>query len=355
LSPRVYALALISAAAALFAGVVGANLLIDPQAVFGTGFFGRPANANDRYERLREYQADPKRYDAILFGSSRAFVLPHLELSGHLDGARLANFAVVGGMLNDYLPTLEYVLRDKSSRGERLRVAVVQLDVDAFGGPPFNRQGLQYALPPAISGESATRFWWKLLTSIQLRAWRSTIKGAAERPNFASAPNALPLAPPTLSGLGELLGVHAANAQPLRPAAGGTLAGSPRERLTERPGYADQIRLLERFVALCRGHDIRLIVMAPPIGRSSADRLDRTDLLNAIQHLSSIVPLWDFTLATPILDSPEYWTDSHHFRADVGTMMVRRIFADDVPPEWKDFGALKGGVRHSSDRSGPFL
>src|SRR5689334_23116094 len=170
-------------AAVLFAAVVGANLLIDPQAVFGTGLFGRSPNANDRFERLRDYEADPSRYDGVLFGSSRAFVLPVAELSRRLDGAHFANFAVVGGMLTDFVPTLEYVLRDKILRGERLRTVVLQLDVDGFGRRPFTSEGLQYALPPAISGESRMRLWWKLLTSIQLKAWQSAIKGAGDLPH----------------------------------------------------------------------------------------------------------------------------------------------------------------------------
>ena len=71
-----------------------------------------------------------------------------------------ASFAVVGGSFVDYIPMLEFVLRDKRARGERLRAVFLALDVDGFGSKPFTNYSNQFLLPPALSGESAARFWW---------------------------------------------------------------------------------------------------------------------------------------------------------------------------------------------------
>src|SRR5262249_28006290 len=146
---RTYALSLTAIALGLFVAVVGANLVIDPQRVFGTGLLPPSRNGNDRYERLLEYQAAPQTYDGLLFGSSRAGVMKLDTLSQEMDGARFARFSVNGGMIVDHIAALRYVLRDKATRGERLRAVFLLLDTDSMGQRPFANQSNQYLMPPA--------------------------------------------------------------------------------------------------------------------------------------------------------------------------------------------------------------
>jgi hypothetical protein len=335
---------MISVVAALFLAVVGANLIIDPQAVFGTGLFGRAPNANDRYERLKAYKADPTRFDSLLFGSSRSFVFPLDEVSRRMD-ARFATFAVVGGMLTDHLPTLEYVLRDKVLRGERLRAVFLQLDIDALGNRPFTGQGLQYVLPPAISGEDRIRYWWKFLSAIQFKAWHSAVTGVSTHRQATTAPDAPSMAEAIAAGLGDLALSRQAHAEAMtQNAAHGH--GAP-ERITQRPDFDRQIALLKRLVTICRDSNIKLVVVAAPIGRASADRLERADLLDTIDRVSRIVPLWDFTLARQAVDHPEFWRDGFHFGSNIAALMVDRIFGNPLPPGWADFGTFRSPTQQS--------
>lgn len=342
---------MISVVAALFIAVVGANLVIDPQAVFGTGLFGHAKNANDRYERLLAYRAKAGAIDGVLFGSSRSQVIPLDEVSRRMDGARFASFAVVGGMLSDHLPTLEFIVRDKARRGERLKAVLLQLDIDALGNRPFTEQGLQYMLPPEISGEGRIRFWWKLLTSIQFKAWKSTIRGVSTHTQAATGTGLFPLAARSaamLAGLAAPAPAHAQASPAGRPA---TPAQKPRERITQRADFPRQLALLQQLVALCRQNDIRLIAIAAPIGRASSDRLDNADLVDVVERVSTIVPLWDFTLARQANDHPEFWSDGFHFAPNIAAMMVDRIFGGSLPPEWADFGTFRSPVRQSEHLS----
>src|ERR1700733_15818007 len=99
---RTYALALMSVMAGLFLAVVGANLIIDPEAVLGTGLLGHPLNSNDRYLQMRRYLMDADHYDGLFFGSSRGQVFPLDELSRWMGGARFADFSVTGGQIADH-------------------------------------------------------------------------------------------------------------------------------------------------------------------------------------------------------------------------------------------------------------
>src|ERR1700674_5019154 len=169
--PRTYALTFVTLAAGLFLAVVGMNLAIDTQGVFGTGLLGKPLNPNVRYQNFVAYAAASDRYDGLLFGSSRAFDLP-VEPLQQMDGATFADFAVQFGMITDHLPVLEYVLREKAAKHERLRAVFLLLDADSLGDAPRTNRFLQTLLPPALTSERPLRFWWRYLTAIQVGTWR---------------------------------------------------------------------------------------------------------------------------------------------------------------------------------------
>src|SRR5215203_5185990 len=178
MKPRTYALTLILGAAALFLSVVGANLLIDPQGVFGTNLLPGSPNSNNHYRNLSAYDAAPDRFDGLLFGSSRAQAIPTAELSRRLNGVTFANFWVVRGMLPDFLPALEYVLADKAKRGQRVRAVFLLLDIDTFGDPAATNRYIETLLPQALSGESGVYFWWRNLTALQVRSWERILRDA---------------------------------------------------------------------------------------------------------------------------------------------------------------------------------
>ena len=91
-------------------------------------------------------------------------------------GARaVAKFDVTAGMITDHLPALEYVLRDKAARGEKIKAALLLIDVDSFGKLPATNVNIDSFLPPELSGEHPARFWWRYLTVFQFRMWRGII------------------------------------------------------------------------------------------------------------------------------------------------------------------------------------
>ena len=102
----------------------------------------------------------------------------------------VANFSVNYGMVTDHLPVLEYLIREKAARGERLRSVLLMVDVDHFGKAPWTNSNLDGFLPPEVSGEHPARFWWRYLTAFQFRVWRTTSRrraGAARRSTPAAS------------------------------------------------------------------------------------------------------------------------------------------------------------------------
>jgi len=353
--PRAYALTLMSAGTGLFLSVVATNLIIDPQSVFGTNLLPRSANlSNHHYQRLIAYQAAPDRYDGVLFGSSRAPAIPLDELSRRMDGANFASFWVAGGMLPDHLPALEYILRDKSRRGQRLRAVFLLLDVDAFGDEPGTNQSIQTLLPPALSGEIPLRFWWKNLVSLQPDTWRRAIRAARARsqPAEGAAATTIHTVQGALAAVTDAASAGMARRGALpRPLDPEVKAMQPIP-FAQRAHISEQLRLLERMQLLCHENGTALVVAISPLHRVIESLYDPSELSQVIDRIAGVVPVWDFTRSDWLSDDPALWVgDNSHFDALVSRMMLRRIFGEDVPDRWKNFGRLTVGFSEGTSTS----
>lgn len=337
MTPRTYALAVIGIGAGLFLAVIATNLIIDPTSVFGTSLLpAHHTNRNERYLRFADYQRAPERFDGLLFGSSRAGAIGLDELSRQTGGARFAHFGVNGGTLTDHFLVLDYLLR-KSPSARLIRVVFVLFDADALGVPPATDLGPMTYLPPSLTGENPIRFWWKNLTAVQIRTWYDALLEAfgGVRPTRIGPLAAAGPAGTIFAGRVS----PAALAEPLEQRPG---AGAQLERITLRAQYHAELALWQRFVALCRAHAVSLIAVAGPLRRDNRDRFDQADLADALNAFGRIWPIWDFTGSDRVASEAKFWHDQSHYSDEVGTMMLRRIFGEAVPAEWKDFGRLRG-------------
>ncbi|MEW6768762.1 MAG: hypothetical protein AB1342_12100 [Pseudomonadota bacterium] len=358
MTPRRFAIGLMIAAAALFMGTALANVLIDPEAVFGTELFPR-RHPNYRYLGVRDYQKNASQVDALFFSSSRGYSIDQAQLAKAMGATRLHDQAVPYGLISDHLPVLEYILRDKDKRGEKIKSVFLMLDTDLLGKPAWTNVNIDCFLPPEVTGGSKVRFWWRYLTAVQFLTWRDGIKGALSGeknpdPKFISftsleqgtgsrerQANSLPrVAPPSLGAL-FVSEAHARIAS--------LLSDEPGEQfrkywITSRPDIDRQLALIYLFVELCREHGIKLTVATTPLQRANIN-LYRPGELDAIAaRINRITEIWDFASPGPITDKAGVWLDYAHFRPEIGAMMIARIFGGDtpVPP---GFGQLKPQTR----------
>jgi len=337
LHSRTFVLALLAGALALLAGTMAINFTLDPQYVFGTPLTRLDDNANYRYHRVREYQAKRDRVDGLLFASSRGRAFDPGPVAQKIGATAVAKFDVTGGMITDHLPALEYVLRDQASRGRRIRTALLLIDVDSFGKLPGTNVNIDSFLPPELSGEHPARFWWRYLTVFQFRMWRGIIAHRMRGGDQAAVAPRFPrfgihrlvtagFGPPALIAPAALI-MHAADDVP----AAGLLVNT-------RPNLAAHLGLVARFVALCRDNGVQLTVATTPMRADAMSLYDPADLRDVVQHLSEIVPIWDFAAPAWLATDIRYWDDSSHFKPIVGEMMLDRMSGSSAP---MDFGTLR--------------
>lgn len=331
MTSRSYALILIAGATTLFLGLAATNLVLDPWWVFRVSPLRHSTvHINDRYDFYRTYAAAPGHFDGALLSSSRGLEFSLDELSRQTNGAKYARFSVSIGRLADHVAVLDFLVRDKATRGGRLTHVFLLIDIDSFGEPPPYADDLQLFQPPAISGESAFRFWWRNLTAIQFPAWRRVVDDIGRGGEKARA------TPPATAAAHQSSAVF--SGAPFTRIADSTLAA---ERVSERPNFADDMRNWARIVILCRDHNIRLIAALSPMYPATLARLDSTDAANAAEQISRLARVWDFSGPREPSNTADLWWSPRHYHPDVARMMLARIFGADAPPGWNNFGRLR--------------
>jgi hypothetical protein len=343
--PRTFVFALLAAAFGLLAATMAVNFALDPQYVFGTPLARHDENANYRYHRVRQYQAQRDRVDGLLFASSRGRAFDAGLVAQKTGATAVAKFDVTAGMITDHLPALEYVLRDKAARGEKLRAAILLIDIDFFGKLPATNVNIDSFLPPELSGEHPARFWWRYLTVFQFRMWRGIVAyrmRGGDRTATEPTPSRFDASRLATARFGPPAVVPPPR---VHPAANDV----PNVGLlvTTRPNLSAHLGLVARFAALCRDNGIQLTVATTPMRADAASLYDPADLRNVVARLSEIVPLWDFAAPLRLAADIAYWDDPSHFKPAVAEMMLERMFGSNAP---RDFGIMRGAtLRKSSE------
>lgn len=333
---RGYVAALVAIGFIFLFAVMAANVLIDPQGVFGTDLFVPVVNSNLRFLDVKDYKAAPDRYDGVLFASSRGRAFDRLALAKDLGVHAVANFSVSDGLMTDHLPALEYLLRDKAERGTHLTSIFLLLDADLFGTLPWTDNNIDSFLPPEVGGESSWLFWWRYLTVFQFTNWRRYLTRAlASRPpqarrERASRPDIVKVSSvePSSEASARLAGAVSASEQN---------AAGPRIR----PDLAHQLALLKRFVSLCREKRIKLVVAFSPLNPRNeyAGDAQMPDNERIVAAVARVVPVWDFDRPVWLAQRSDLWDDVFHFKPAVADMMLGRIFHGAASPE--GFGSFK--------------
>jgi hypothetical protein len=333
---RGYVVAAIGLAVAWLLATMAANILVDPQAVFGLDLLRSHLNPNARYAALRDYRAAPERYDAVLFGSSRGNVFDRALLAEQMGVRNVANFSVPFGLLTDHLPALEYLLHDKAARGGRLAAVFLLMDADFFGKQPWTNLNIDSFLAPELSGENPIRFWWRYLTAFQLKNWKYDLA--------ASAKSAADAAPPRLQVMRRA--PVAAGLVPLRPLPLAASAAVPiaLEELDApeiRSDLAHQLDLLARFMTLCREADTRLYIALSPLNRQNVRDEQAPDNERIVDAIARVAPVWDFDRPAWLSERPDLWLDFSHYSPAVAALMMQRVFGHPTSGP-VDFGRLRG-------------
>ncbi len=360
---RTFSLGFIAGVLCLFFGTALANIVIDPQSMFGTNLISGHSSWNDRYRHFLAYQSEARQVDSLLFGSSRGQRFDVAEIERLTGNKHVASFAVFAGAMPDHLAFLEYVIRDKAAHGERIRSVLLLLDHDLLGTTPWRNRNLDSFMPPEVSGESKLRFWTRCLVAVQFGNWRESLKrslGISHRLEGvpgADGPGSSGDAQVARSAdAGRLVAsdadqdratgpVRQAPAEVTSPPAATKRSVDPysplaRKRKSFKPFLESQIDDLRKFVLLCRNNGIQLTVAVNPLRETNALSFESGHLDAMLRRINQHADIWDFSAPAWLARDPSYWADDSHFKSEVASLMLERMFGNGagVPA---DFGRFR--------------
>lgn len=158
-------------------GVLAINILVDPLWHFhGNQLTEKNYAFNERQAKLNLLLSDPTKYDCLIFGSSRATLLPVDSLLPY----RCFNLAFSGGQIEEFIAFANYLAH------KRLRPSLVIVGVDGFN---FLKSGRDPSNIPdyIVKGDDPPSFLKDYLSMGSLNmSWRTLI-GDSPLPRYYDA------------------------------------------------------------------------------------------------------------------------------------------------------------------------
>ena len=316
--------------AALFVPVF--NYAIDPYGAFGDpilGWWSYDFTLNPRMSKISYLMRYSDEYDSFTVGASGSSSIPVDKLNYYLD-ARFFNCMCYGLEIEALEKTATYLLTTYKPVN-----LVLNLPITAAHSETVEDQDLTNTMHPAVSGESAFRFYLRYLFAspadslekLKMKAKDGYIQapyrvfnqktGAYDKSRRDAEP---------IGDLEEYLSRDAYSVFTSYPKATYTLY------------YADKLAAaVGRIKELAEQTGTRLYVVCQPAYFENLDYYSEAELETYFNALASVTDYWDFTL-TPVSYDPRYFYDSTHSRNAVGGMELAVMFGDSSVWRPEPFG-----------------
>lgn len=298
------------------------NIVVDPYEIFRTPFLTRQTQVNDRYSKIESLSKNKGKYNSYILGSSRmAHTSPDI-LAKYLPGAKFYNLATALATPYEHLLHLKYFIKN----GYPVKNLYIGLDIDlCFGVKMHKEKELLLKLHPEVLNKSWIGYYWSYLTVFPKTDIRRKL-----RLNFSR--KAKPIQISEEDGAWTF-GEEAKDARVfvVDPAINDT-------SIIKNEVKEENVAGLRELAALCRQHEINLILFITPHNKLFMDRFAVEDYLAFLRKLSAITSFWDFSGYNSITIHYENYLDYSHYKSSVSRMIAARIFGDKTFTVPEDFG-----------------
>lgn len=270
------------------------------------------AEPNKNFIKTRYILNEPEKFNAFVFGSSRAGYVPPDRLPRELDGVSLSwyNMTCSEGIPAEHYLTLQTFL----DNGVHVKMVIVEFDNISMYTSLERHRGQLLRRPYQVYEKSKWTFfrpYLKFDTPESIKAELDAYDAGAhnaEREFFYSY-GTLPLIADF--GLTE-------NPQPERFAAG-------------QPGYQfmEAYKDLENIVRLCREQGIRLVLFTTPLYQLMLRNSVADGYLDFLRSVAQGCEFYNFSTLNAFTMNPAYYFDCNHYRPILGLIVEKFIFGTD--------------------------
>jgi hypothetical protein len=298
------------------------NIVVDPYAIFGTPFLKNQSQVNDRYAKIEFLRKGKKRYNSYIMGSSRILNLYPDIIEKYFREGKFYNLATTLATPYEHLLHLKYFIKN----GYLVKNLYIGLDIDfCFTAKMHKDKDLLLRLHPKVSNKNLIVFYWSYLSVFPKADIRRKLRANFSKrvgPKFIYGKDgALALGPEVENRYVFFDGLANRN-----------------NMVIKNEMEEENVEGLRELVALCRQHEINLILFITPLNKSLMDRFVVEDYLIFLRKLSEVTSFWDFSGYNSISTNNRNYTDSSHYKSSVSRLIAARIFNDRTLTVPSDFG-----------------
>lgn len=309
----------------------GFNYVVDPFGVFGDRFmkwYAYDMVNNPRMAKIGYLDQYHDRYDSYIIGGSKSSSISPAELNNYYNGASFYSMMMYGGDFYDYEKTMYYIVDNY-----KVKNIVIHMSMHEIGHYKQQKEEINTHLSAKVTGASLTKFYTKFLT-LNLKYSFLKLEGVLRAKIDQMEYNQIKSEDGTYNKSirdAEVLG-----------ALEEYLKKYPEflQELPKTPGIAiaDNIEALRRMKNYCDKRGISFMFIAAPAYYKEMDRYGERDIRRFWKGIADITDFWDFTGYNAISNDARNFYDNMHYRNNVGSMILARIFNNKDIAVPKNFG-----------------
>lgn len=298
---KAYTLKFISLVTAALLCVMAYNYIFDSSGLFNTDFSQPRVEPNQHFVKMRYLLANPDKYDAYCFGSSR---VGNIDLTKIANGCRYYNMTYSEGLPHEWLGDIKLLLN------HHVAVKQILLGIDDFS----------FRADPVLHESQYLRIPYR----------EDTIK------TYLSYLLKMPSQPAKADGKGSIFDIYGSG-RPLHPQADAQIEADMAkhladEKFTKPMAYGGNriqqtIADIKEIQSLCEQNGIELIVFINPVNFVTYQANNLAEFNEFKRELAQVTDYYDFSGKNEITGNNYYYYETSHYRPLVGDMMVHRIFA----------------------------
>jgi hypothetical protein len=307
------------------------NYVTDPFEIFHSGFYPKPYQINERFNKVEYLIANPNKFNGLMFGSSTIGGTHPKQIEPYYPDSRFYNFTLSNGNMYDYIAHLKAFVR----QGLPLKHVYLQLDIETMGVYGHDPGMFLLKQHPKVSGDLPVRFCLSYLTGV----FPKNIRGKIERNQ--------PDAPPPFSRFHiEETGIWERPEQEQQIAQDcATHRKSPTfSGISTRKVFGSRSKqsldALREIKKIATEHGIQLTVFIAPTNHKLLDTFVVEDYLGYLQGIAEITNFYDFSGYNSVALNNCNFYELVHYRPHVGKWVVARIAGDGDANVPQDFGHL---------------
>ncbi len=303
------------------------NILVDPFGIFGDSWYSYTETNNPRVAKIEYLKKNHDLYDSYLIGCSSTSAFPVEDLNRYMD-ASFYNMIVYGSDMLDTEQMVYYL-------GNNYTVKNIVINLYISNGFNYNYESdkLTGGMHPAVSGENKLPFYLRHLFLNPRYAFAKLDAKAHDR--YLAEPYDV---------FDEKTGAYDKRKRDAEH------ISDMEEYYKSYPVFADyptgtyplkvfseNAESVRKIKEYCKEKGINLIFITAPVYYEYFNCIPKEDVKRFYKEIAEETDFWDFSVSSVSLE-PRYFYDETHFRDDVGTLALARMFGDSSVYIPEDFG-----------------